>query len=227
MLSPVRAAQVAASRLGRSNELPAFAATVGGLALAVVCAVAGLEIATLVLLLVSVVGEMFFEKKSSAAGMLLRHAAFGVPMRFALRLVVGLVATEQIDSIAAWQTLAAVGIAETLVLCARALHETYREIGPLKPMRTRNIPGDTRIHDAPPRRVVEVVASQLLVLVPAQVHAHLAGRHVSGRAFASVVLAVLTLLGAAPCPPGALGPQDLERNEAEESLRARVFEDAS
>jgi hypothetical protein len=167
MLSPVRAAQVAASRLGRSQELPAFAATVGGLALAVVCAVAGLEIATLVLLLVSVVGELFFEKERTAAGLLLRHAAFGVPMRFALRLVVGLVATEHVDSIGAWRALAAVGVVEALVLCARALHDTYREIGPLKPMRTRNVPGETRIHDAPPPRVVEVVASQLLVLAPA------------------------------------------------------------
>ena len=67
----------------------------------------------------------------------------------------------------------------------------------------------------------------LVVLVPVQVHAHLAGRHVSGRAFASVVLAVLTLLGAAPCPPGALDHQDMDLNEAEESIRARVFEDAS
>ena len=35
----------------------------------------------------------------------------------------------------------------------------------------------------------------LLILVPLQVHAHLADRHVSGRALASVVLAALTLLG--------------------------------
>jgi phosphatidylglycerophosphate synthase len=35
----------------------------------------------------------------------------------------------------------------------------------------------------------------LLVLVPLQVHAHLAGRHVSGRAFPSILLAVVTLLG--------------------------------
>ena len=35
----------------------------------------------------------------------------------------------------------------------------------------------------------------LLVLLPLQVYAHLAGWHVSGRAFASIVLAVLTLLG--------------------------------
>ena len=35
----------------------------------------------------------------------------------------------------------------------------------------------------------------LVVLVPLQVYAHLADRHVSGRAFASIVLAVITLVG--------------------------------
>jgi phosphatidylglycerophosphate synthase len=35
----------------------------------------------------------------------------------------------------------------------------------------------------------------LLVLVPLQVHAHRAGRHVSGRAFASIMLAVITRVG--------------------------------
>ncbi|KQX75226.1 hypothetical protein ASD10_08585 [Aeromicrobium sp. Root472D3] len=167
----MNAASAAASRLGRTQELPALAATVGGLLLAVLCAVAGLEIAALLLLLVSVVGEAFFERRPAAAGILLRHASVGVPMRFALRLVVALVATEHADSVGAWRALAAVGVAEVVVLCARALHVTYREIGPLKPMRTRNVPGDTRIHDAPPARVVEVVVSQLLVLVPTLVGA--------------------------------------------------------
>ncbi|MFS8070594.1 MAG: CDP-alcohol phosphatidyltransferase family protein [Byssovorax sp.] len=35
----------------------------------------------------------------------------------------------------------------------------------------------------------------LVVLVPLQVYAHLADRHISGRAFASIVLAVITLVG--------------------------------
>jgi len=167
MLSPVRAAQAALSRLGRSQDFPPFAATVGGLGLAVVCAVLGLEIGALVLLLVSLVGELFFERRSSASSLLLRQGSFGVPMRFALRLVVGLVVTERIDSAAAWRALAAVGVLQVVVLCARALHEEYREVGPLKPMRTRNVPGATRIHETPPRRVVEVVTSQVLVLAPA------------------------------------------------------------
>ncbi len=167
MVSPVRAAQAAFSRLGKSQELPGFAATVGALFLAVLCAVLGLEIGALVLLLVSVVGELAFERRRSPASVLLDQASFGIAMRFVVRLVVGLVATEHVDSAAAWRTLTVVGVVYALMLCARALHDEYRELGPLKPMRTRNIPGSPRIHAAPPRRVVEVVTSQLLVLAPA------------------------------------------------------------
>jgi hypothetical protein len=171
MVSPVRAAQAAVSRLGKSHDLPALAATVGGLFLALVCAVLGLEIGALVLLLASVVGELFFEKRSSAPNVLLSQASFGIPMRFALRLAVGIVATEHADSAASWRALAAVGVLLALVLCARALHVTYRELGPLKPMRARNIPGSPRIHETPPRRVEAVVAAQVLVLAPALVGA--------------------------------------------------------
>jgi hypothetical protein len=167
MPSPVHAARAAASRLGRSQELPAFAATVGGLALAIVCAAVGWDVAALVLLLVSVGGELFFERRAAPAGVLLGHASFGIPMRFAVRLAVALVASGHADSAVAWRALLVVGVVETMVLCARALHVAYRELGPLKPMRTRNIPGETRIDDAPPRRVGEVVVSQLLVLAPA------------------------------------------------------------
>ena len=171
MLSPARAARSALSRLGRSRELPAFAATVGGLVLAVLCAALGLEIGAVVLLVVSVVGELFFENRRSAPSTLLNQASFGIPMRFALRLVVGLVVTERIDSITAWRVFAAWGALLAVVLCARSLHEEYREVGPLKPMRTRSIPGSPRIHDAPPRRIVEIVAGQLLILLPALVGA--------------------------------------------------------
>jgi hypothetical protein len=171
MVSPVRAAQAAVSRLGRTQELPGFVATVGALLLAVACAAAGLEIGALVLIVVSLIGELAFERRRSAASVLLTQAAFGVPMRFALRLVVGLVVGGRIDSPAALRTLLAVGVVHALMLCARALHDEYREVGPLKPMRTRNIPGAPRIHQSAPRRVAEVVTSQALVLVPALVGA--------------------------------------------------------
>jgi hypothetical protein len=167
MLSPVRAAQVAVSRLGRTQELPGFAATVGALFLAVLSAVCGLETVALALIAISLAGELAFERRSSAASTLLAQAAFGVPMRFALRLVIGLVVGGRIDTSSAWRTLAGVGFVLVLLLCARALHEEYRHVGPLKPMRTRNIPGSPRIHEAPPRRTVAVVVSQALVLVPA------------------------------------------------------------
>nr|MCW2727238.1 hypothetical protein [Aeromicrobium sp.] len=167
MPSPVRAAQRAVARLGSSQDFPAFAATVGGLGLAIVCAVLGLEIGALTLLVVSLAGELFLERDVSASSRLLGQASFGVPMRFALRLVTGLVAAEHIDSVDAWHALAALGVVQIGVLCARTLHDAYREVGPLKPMRTRNVPGSPRIHATPPRRVVEVVVSQALVLLPA------------------------------------------------------------
>jgi hypothetical protein len=167
MPSPVRAAQAALIRLSRSQDFPAFAATVGGLALAVVCAVLGLEIGALLLLLVSVAGELFLEQRRAGYSLRLTQAAFGLPMRFALRMIVALVATEHVDDVHAWRALAAAGVAEALVLCARGLHDTYREVGPLKPMRTRNVPGAPSIEPAPPRHAMEIVASQLLVLVPA------------------------------------------------------------
>ncbi len=168
MVSPVRTAQAAFSRLGRTNELPGFVLTVGALLLAIVCAVAGLEIGALVLLLISVGGEIVFEKRSSSASELLDQGSFGIPMRFALRVIAGLaVAADQIDSIAAWRMFTLVGVLYALALCARALHQEYRSVGPLKPMTTRNIPGAPRIHHAPRRRAVEVAVTQILVLAPA------------------------------------------------------------
>ncbi|MFI5425664.1 CDP-glycerol glycerophosphotransferase family protein [Aeromicrobium sp. UC242_57] len=167
MVSPARAAAAALSRLGKTQELRGFVLSVGTLFLALVCAVLELEIGALVLLAISVCGELVVERRPSSASLLLNQASFGVPMRFALRVIVGLVATEQVDSRAAWGVFAAMAVIYTLVLCGRALHEEYRLVGPLKPMETRNIPGSPRIDDAPPRRTVELWATQLIVLVPA------------------------------------------------------------
>ncbi len=166
MVSPVRAAQAAFSRLGRTEELPGFLLSVGCLFLALLCAVLGLEIGALVFLLLSVVGELPFEVRSSQSSELLDQAEFGIPMRFTLRVLAGLVVSDQLDGEGAVRTFTAVAVAYVLVLCARALHQEYRRVGPLKPMETRNIPGSPRIHDAPPRRALEVVVTQLLVLAP-------------------------------------------------------------
>ncbi|NRQ51276.1 CDP-glycerol glycerophosphotransferase family protein [Aeromicrobium stalagmiti] len=172
MVSPVRAAQAAFSRLGRSQELPGLAAAVGALFLAVLCTAVGLETVALVLVLVSVVGELVFEKRGSSSSQLLEQGSLGIPMRFALRVIVALVvAGDRIDSIAAWRMLIVISVAFALLLCGRALHQEYRRVGPLKPLETRNITGSPRIHVAPPRRIVVVVLAQLFVLVPAPVGA--------------------------------------------------------
>jgi hypothetical protein len=167
MVSPVRAAQGAFHRLGRTEELPGFLLSVGCLFLALLCAVLGLEIGALALLLLSVIGELPFEVRSSSASRLLDQAEFGLPLRFGVRVVAGLVVSEQFDSRGPMRTFAVVAVVYALVLCGRALHEEYRRVGPLKPMETRNITGSPRIHDAPPRRAFEVVATQLMVLAPA------------------------------------------------------------
>lgn len=168
MLSSVRALQAASARLGRTQELPGLLLSVGALFLAVLCAVVGLEIAALVLLLVSVVGEVVFEQRSSTSSELLDQGSLGIPMRFALRVIVALVvAADRIDGIGAWRAFTLICVAYALVLCARALHQEYRLVGPLKPMETRNIPGSPRIGEAPPRRSVEVAVTQLVILTPA------------------------------------------------------------
>ncbi|WP_332667675.1 CDP-glycerol glycerophosphotransferase family protein [Aeromicrobium sp.] len=166
MVSPVRAAQATFHRLGRAEELPGFLLSVGCLFIALLLAVLGLEIGALVFLLLSVVGELPFEVRSSSASELLDQAEFGLPMRFVLRVLAGLVVGDQLDGSGAVRTFTAVAVAYALVLGVRALHQEYRRVGPLKPMETRNIPGSPRIHNAPPRRAFEVVVTQLLVLAP-------------------------------------------------------------
>ncbi|MRJ78060.1 hypothetical protein GEV29_16095 [Aeromicrobium sp. SMF47] len=172
MVSPVRAAQAVFSRLGHNQELPGLATTVGGLFLAVVSAAVGLDTVALVLLAVSVLGELLLERPRASAAQLLRQGALGVPMRFALRAIVCLVAgRSHLDDPGAWHALLAVSIALAVALCGRALHEEYRRVGPLKPMTTRNIPGSPRIHEAPPQHLLVVVVAQLLVLAPAPLEA--------------------------------------------------------
>jgi hypothetical protein len=171
MVSPVRAAEAAVRRLGSTDELRGLALAVGCLLLSAFCAVAGLEIGAIALLLVSVLGELFLERPASKAVTLLGQASLGVPMRFALRVIVGLAAAEHVRSLGAWRAFVTVGLVLALVLCGRALHAEYRRVGPLRRMQTRNIPGSPRIHPGPPPRPVPVVAAQLLVLTPALVGA--------------------------------------------------------
>ena len=141
--------------------------TLGTLALALLAAVLGFEIVSISLILVSVIGEWFFDRDSPSASLLLEQAAFGIPMRFTARLVVAIPAISEFDGLAAFRCFIVIGLIFMLVLCGRALHKEYRRIGPLKPMMTRNIPGAPYIAVAPPERMTLVVAAQLAVLAPA------------------------------------------------------------
>ena len=158
-------------RLGPSDEALGLLATVGGLGGALVCAGAGLEIGALALLLVSVVAELFFEPRSPAAELGLRQASAGMPMRWVLRVIVVLVAAEHVDGVWAARAFMVVAFVLVVVLCGRALHFEYRRVGPLKPMRSRNIPSAPRIDVAPPAQIGAVVVAQLLTIVPVAVHA--------------------------------------------------------
>ena len=172
MVSPVRAAQAAFHRLGRSDELLGLSLSVGCIFLAFICAWSGLEIGALALVLVSIIGELFLEGRSTSTGLLLHQATFGTPMRFMLRAVVVLVAAEHFDSVHAEHAMSAVILLLLLALCGRSLHTEYRLVGPLKAMDMRNIPGAIPIHDTPPLHLGTVVLAQLLVLVPAPVGAN-------------------------------------------------------
>ncbi|MCW2749138.1 MAG: hypothetical protein JWR83_248 [Aeromicrobium sp.] len=172
MVSPVRAAQAAFRRLGRSGQLRGLALSVGCIFLAFICAWLGLEIGALTLVLVSIFGELFLEGRSSTTGLLLHQATFGSPMRFILRAVAVLVAAEHFDSVHAERAMSAVIVLLLLTLCGRSLHTEYRLVGPLKAMDTRNIPGAIPIREAPPLHLGTVVLAQLLALVPAAVGAN-------------------------------------------------------
>lgn len=166
MVSPVSTAKAAVHRLGKTEALPGFFLTIGGIFLALLCAILRLEIGMIVLLIVSVIGEIPFATRAKSAAEIFDQADFGIPMRFALRAVVALVGTEQMDG-DSWRAFAVMAVAYALLLCTRALHRTYRLEGPLKPMETRNIPGAPRIYVTPHPRVVETALTELLVLVPA------------------------------------------------------------
>ncbi|RYJ00921.1 MAG: hypothetical protein EON52_22585, partial [Actinomycetales bacterium] len=126
------------ARLGSTGGLPALVSCVGFLLLAGVLAVVGLDWPAVVLLLLSVPGELVLERRARALGELLDQAALGLPMRFVLRIVVALLALEHLDSEAALRVFVVVAVLESAVLSLRALHTEYRRVGPLRPMNTRN-----------------------------------------------------------------------------------------
>lgn len=155
------------ARLGSSSGLPALATTAGALVLAMLAAAVGLDVVAGVLVVVSVLGELLLARRAPGVALLLDQAAFGLPMRFVLRVVVILLAVGLVADGLAFGTFVVLSVLYLVALCGRALHHEYRRIGPLRPMRTRHVTGNPTIAVAPSPRSVEVVATQLGVLVPA------------------------------------------------------------
>lgn len=166
MASRITTVRSLINRLGSGPELPAFAINVGGLFLALVAAVCGFDLTAIILLLISIAGEWLFDRESPHADLLLQQANFGIPMRFALRVIAALVAASHVHSRATLHVFIAIAVVYAMVLCGRALHAEYRRVGPLKPMETRNIPGSPRIAEEPKRYPLLVTVTQLAVITP-------------------------------------------------------------
>jgi hypothetical protein len=160
-----------AGRLGRAVRTRSGAALVLALALpalalllVLVTDAVALDRVALLLVVLSLVGEHLLLTGPASLRTALHQASVGVPMRFAVRLVVVLTLLLGHDGLSAHTLEAVVGLALLAVLCGRALHHEYRRVGSLRPMRTRNVPGDPRIDVEPPARVLEVCAAQAVVL---------------------------------------------------------------
>lgn len=167
MASPARVLSTLVARLGRSAELPWLLAVNGTLGLAIVFALVDLDLAAAVAVLVSAAAEVGFERRAATSEMLMRQASAGPPLRFALRVVVAAMITTRFADQHALAAFVVMALALIVGLCVRGLHAEYRRIGPLKPMRTRHISGDTYIAEEPPARPLLVAGCQVAVLAPA------------------------------------------------------------
>ncbi|GAA2077836.1 CDP-glycerol glycerophosphotransferase family protein [Aeromicrobium tamlense] len=167
MASPAHFVRALVTRLGRSSELPGLLLVNGTILLALLLVVLDLDLAAVIALLVSTAAEWWLERRSPVSSMLLRQASAGPPLRFALRVIVAAVASTQFADGPALHAFLLVTLLMITVLCVRALHAEYRRIGPLKPMRTRHIPGDTYIEEEPQSRPLLVTVAQLGALAPA------------------------------------------------------------
>lgn len=167
MASPARFLRVFASRLGHSSELPGLLLVTATILLALLFAALELDLAAAIALIVSAAAEWWLERRSPLSSQLLRQASAGPPLRFALRMLVAVTATSRFDDHHALDAFVVVGLVIVVGLCCRALHAEYRRIGPLKPMRTRHIPGATRIDEEPISRPTLVMLVQLVALTPA------------------------------------------------------------
>ncbi|GAA3531385.1 hypothetical protein AFL01nite_17480 [Aeromicrobium flavum] len=167
MASPARFLRVLASRVGHSSELPGLLLVNVLPLLALLLVIVGQDLAAVIAVLASAAAEWWLERHSPVSAMLLRQATAGPPLRFAVRVLISLLATTQFHDRAAQDAFAVVAILVVSGLCGRALHAEYRRIGPLKPMRTRHIPGATRIDEEPTSRPALATLVQLAALAPA------------------------------------------------------------
>ena len=167
MASPASSLRAALRRVVRSPELPGVLLVHGSLVLAVLLVVLDLDLAAAVAILVSAAGELVLERRSPLASSAMRQASAGPPLRYAVRVIVGVTAASTIDDRAALYAFLVVSLFVVAGLCVRALHAEYRRVGALKPMRTRHIPGDTHIAEEPPSRPLLVTVVQLAALAPA------------------------------------------------------------
>lgn len=167
MASPAHVVRALVTRLGRSSELPGLLLVNGAIVLALLLVILDLDLAAVIALLVSTAAEWWLERRSPVSSMLLRQASAGPPLRFALRVIVAATASTQFADGPALHAFLLVALLMITVLCVRALHAEYRRIGPLKPMRTRHIPGDTYIEEEPRSRPLLVTVAQLGALAPA------------------------------------------------------------
>lgn len=167
MASPASSLRAALRRALRSPELPGVLLVHGSVAVAVLLVVLDLDLAAAIAILVSAAGELVLERRSPLASSAMRQASAGPPLRYAVRVIVGVTAASTIDDRAALYAFLVVSLFVVAGLCVRALHAEYRRVGALKPMRTRHIPGDTHIAEEPPSRPLLVTVVQLAALAPA------------------------------------------------------------
>lgn len=152
------------ARLGDSKALPTLVLANFSLVAALVCVGVGWDLAAGIALLISAITEYPLEKRTQTLAQLFDQASFGIPMRFLIRALIAVMAIDVLDDRLARLALALGAAAVLVVLCVRALHQEYRRIGPLKPMQTRNIPGNPHINDEPAQHFGLIVIVQVVTL---------------------------------------------------------------
>lgn len=155
-----------ASRLGNVRELGAVVVPHLALLVALLCLGFGWQLAAVIAVLVSAASDYFLERHAVDAAEILDQASFGIPVRFAVRLLIAVLAFDVVNEPSARLSLTVTGLALLSVFCLRSLHTEYHRVGPLKPLRSRNIPGDPFIAHRPTAHpLLSTVAQAVLLAV--------------------------------------------------------------